>query len=616
MQVFSAFVLYELLVRDISVISGVAPAFMLRRLYLLGWADSAWHVKARLGLIVVLVVAAAALSAFGPVALKRLVDVFSGSRTHAPADIYALVALYVGSQWLSRGAVEIRGLIYARVERRIFSMLSERVFAHLVRLPMRFHANRRTGAITQTLENGLQGYQIVMHHIVFTFLPVITEIGTIVVVLANLQHPWFLALFCGALLAYAIAFAYAAIAVVKPAENASAAAVDSTAAMTDPLLSIETVKQFTAEGLVERRVAAALARTENKWVGFYRRYAYNGIAVATIFALFLAASVAYATHEVRGGRMTVGEFVLINTYMLQVVRPVEMMGFAMQGLSQGSAMLKKMLSLLTEIPESYGVDDHAPLKGAGRIEFEGVTSSYRPGYPVLRDFSCCVKGGTTLGIVGASGSGKSTIRRVLLRTQEIEAGRVRLDGTDITEIALTKLRRAIGVVSADTALLDDSVANNIRLGRPGALHSEIEAAARTAQLHDFVLRLPEGYDTRVGERGVMLSDGEKQRLAIARAILKDPLILVFDEATSALDPANEQAIMRSLLEIARTHTTIIIAHRLSTVIHADQILVLDAGVIVERGTHSELLALGGRYMTLWRAQGSIELSRSRQIGAR
>jgi ATP-binding cassette subfamily B protein len=297
----------------------------LRRLLALVWSDASPYIKARLGVVLLLVIAAAVLTALGPVALKRLVDGFSGDASSAPLAISVLVALYVASQWLSRGAGELRGLIYARVERRMFSTLSERVFAHLMRLPLRFHANRRTGAITQALENGLQGYQIVMHHIVFTFLPVIAELGTIVVVLANLRHPTFLALFCGALLAYTVAFTYAAVAVVRPAETASAAALNSTAAMTDPLLSIETVKLFTAEGLVQRRVSAALARTEDEWVGFYRRYAYNGIAVATIFAAFLAATVAYAAHEVRAGRMSVGEFVLINTYMLQVVRPVEMM---------------------------------------------------------------------------------------------------------------------------------------------------------------------------------------------------------------------------------------------------------------------------------------------------
>jgi ATP-binding cassette subfamily B protein len=454
-----------------------------------------------------------------------------------------------------------------------------------------------------------------MHHLVFSALPVVVELGTIILVLINMDRPAFLALFCAALLCYAGAFVYAAFAVARPAERASAAALDSTAAITDPLLAVETVKHFTAENLLQKKIATALARTENEWVGFFRRYAYNGVAVATIFAAFLATTLAYATHEVQAGRMTIGQWVLINTYMLQVVRPVEMLGYAMQGLSQGCAMLKNMLELLDQTPEHYGPDDDTALTGTGRVELENVSTSYRPGRPVLKNVTCCIEGGRTLGIVGASGSGKSTIRRVLLRTHAIEGGSVRLDGVPISDIPLAKLRRAIGIVSQDTTLFDDSIGNNVRLGRPGASQAEIEAAAHAAQLHEFILSLPEGYDTRVGERGVMLSDGERQRLAIARAILKDPLILVFDEATSALDSKNEQAIMQSLLELAKTRTTIIIAHRLSTVVHADEIVVLERGAIAERGTHDELLTLGGRYATLWRAQHSGPRSMLLKAGA-
>ncbi len=572
--------------------SGIRESFSdLRHMVRLMWTDATPYIRARLIAILVLVIAAATLTALGPVALRRLVDGFSGDANPASVTVYIFVALYVGSQWLSRSAGELRGLIYARVERRMFRALSERVFGHLMRLPMRFHVNRRTGAITQTLENGLQGYQIVMHHVLFTFLPVLAELATIIVILGRLGEPTFLLLFCGALLCYGGAFAYAAMAVARPAQTASAAVVDSTAAMTDPLLAVETVKHFTAEGLVERRVSAALARTETEWVGFYRRYACNGIAVATIFASFLAATVAYATREVQLGRMTVGEFVLINTYMLQVVRPVEMMGYAMQGLSQGSAMLKKMLSLLAEAPEPYRPANREFIVGPGRLDFERVAASYRVDRKVLRNATFSVEGGRTLGIVGPSGSGKSTIVRLLVRTMEPDAGRILLDGVPIQDLSLTQLRRVIAVVAQDTAL--DSIGNNIALGRPEASQAEVEQAARAARLHDFILSLPEAYDTQVGERGVKLSGGERQRLAIARAILKNPLVFVFDEATSALDSRNERAIFDSLIEVSKARTTIVIAHRLSTVVHADEIVVLDDGSIVERGTHDALLRLNG-----------------------
>jgi ABC-type transport system involved in Fe-S cluster assembly fused permease/ATPase subunit len=592
------------------VLSPIRHSFSdLRQLVRLVWSDTSPHIRARLLAVLLLVITAATLTALGPVALKRLVDGFAGDASPASVTVYVLVTLYVGSQWLSRSAGELRGLIYARVERRMFRALSERVFGHLMRLPMRFHVNRRTGAITQALENGLQGYQIVMHHVVFTFLPVLAELGTIVVILSRLGQPAFLILFCGALVCYGGAFAYAAVAVRRPAQSASAAAVDSTAAMTDPLLAVETVKHFTAEELVERRVSAALARTEREWVGFYRRYACNGIAVATIFATFLAATVAYATREVQLGRMTVGEFVLINTYMLQVVRPVEMVGYAMQGLSQGSAMLQKMLALLAEAPEPYRTDHCTAIRGPGRLEFERVAASYLPDREVLRNTTFGVEAGRTVGIVGPSGSGKSTIVRLLVRTLEPHSGRILLDGVPIQDFPLTQLRRAIAVVAQDTALFNDSIGNNIALGRPDASQAEIEEAARAARLHDFIMSLPEGYETQVGERGVKLSGGERQRLAIARAILKNPLVFVFDEATSALDSNNERAILSSLIEVSRARTTIIIAHRLSTVVHADEIVVLDRGTIVERGSHAELLRMNGTYAGLWSAQHHAGLMR-------
>ena len=566
------------------------------------WRDTNAFVKIRIVIVLMLVVAAAILTALGPLALKQLVDSFSQPAIVASVGTYLLVGLYVLSQWLSRGAGELRGFVYARVERRVFRALSERVFDHLMRLPMRFHFSRRSGALHQSLDNGLQGFQLVMHHLVFTVLPVTAELVTTIIVLSRLELPAFLMLFFGALVCYAVAFRYGAAAVVKPAAAASSAAINATGVIVDNLMNVETIKQLAAEDVVRRKVSEALVQSENEWVSFYKRYAYNGVTVATIFALFLAATVGLASYDVQRGRMTIGEFVLVNTYMLQIVRPIEMMGFAMQALSQGFGLLKEMFALLRESPEDYQPHKRAAMTGIGRLEIQEVSASYRDGLAVLSDVSFAIEGGKTLGIVGASGSGKSTLVRLLTRTLDFDCGCILMDGVPITEYPLTTLRRAIAVVGQDAALLNDTIQTNILIGRPEATRAEVEQAARLARLHEFIMSLPEGYDTQVGERGVKLSGGERQRIAIARALLKDPLLYIFDEATSSLDSRNERAILQSMIDISASRTTLIIAHRLSTVVHADQIVVLDHGRVVERGAHQDLLNADGHYAALWHAQ--------------
>jgi ABC-type multidrug transport system fused ATPase/permease subunit len=582
--------------------SAESALMSLRALCAVIWSDTNAFVKIRIGIVLILVVAAAILTALGPLALKQLVDSFSQPAVLAGVGTYLLVALYVLSQWLSRSAGELRGFVYARVERRVFRALSERVFDHLMRLPMRFHFSRRSGALHQALDNGLQGYQLVMHHLVFTVLPVIAELVTTIVVLSRLDLPVFITLFFGALVCYAVAFRYGAAAVVKPAAAASSAAINATGLIVDNLMNVETIKQLAAEDVVRKKVVDALVQSETEWVSFYKRYAYNGVTIATIFALFLATTVGLASYEVQRGQMSVGEFVLVNTYMLQIVRPIEMMGFAMQALSQGFGLLKEMFALLRETPEDYRGGKPGAMAGVGRLDLQGVSASYRHGHAVLNEVSFAIEGGKTLGIVGASGSGKSTLVRLLTRTLDADRGSILIDGMPVTEFSLTTLRRAIAVVGQDTALLNDTIRTNILIGRPDALQAEVERAARAARLHEFIMSLPEAYDTQVGERGVKLSGGERQRIAIARALLKDPLIYIFDEATSSLDSRNERAILQSMIDISASRTTLIIAHRLSTVVHADEIVVLDHGRVVERGVHQQLLSAEGHYAALWHAQ--------------
>lgn len=574
----------------------------LREVADLVWAEADHIVKIRLAAVLLLVVMASVLTALGPIALKLVVDGFTGPARNLSVTPFLLITLYVLSQWLARSVGAIWGLVYARAERRMFRTLSERLFAHLMCLPLRYHLDRETGAVSQTLDNGLQGYQMILHHLVFTFLPVAAQLATIIVVLSRLSQPVFLGLFSGALVCYAGTFAYAAATISKAAKQASAAHVDANAAMTDGILNYETVKYFTAEPLIQEKVSHALIRTEGEWVSFFRRYAVNGLFVATIFASFLGATIAYAAHEVRVGRMTVGDFVLVNTYMLQVVQPLEMLGYAMQGVSQGIAMLEKMMLLFRETPEPQGADERAPLAGPARLEFEDVALAYRPDRSVLKGVSFKVPPGKTLGIVGASGSGKSSIVRVLVRLFDPTGGRVLLDGIPIDELSLRKLRQSIAVVPQDTVLFNDTIGYNIGFGKARSTREEVAEAARLAHLDEFIMALPEKYDTKVGERGMKLSGGEKQRISIARAALKLPRIYVFDEATSSLDTRTEREILRNLQEISRFSTTLVIAHRLSTIVHADEIIVLDDGQIVERGTHAALLRQNGRYNALWRAQ--------------
>ena len=565
------------------------------------WRDTDRFVRRRLAGVVLLVVAASVLTALAPLVLKWLVDGFAQQRRDALSPSI-LVGAYVLSQFLARIAGEVRGLVYARAERRMFRVLSGRLFAHLVRLPLRFHLDRKTGAVGQALENGLTGYQLILHHLVFTLLPVAAEFGTMIIVLLRLTHPAFLMFFCAALVFYAAVFMHAAKAIARSARSASAAHVEAAAHMTDALLNVELVKYFVAETIVQERIVGALSRTESEWVGFYRRYAVNGVAVSAIFAAFLAATALYAVHEVKGGRLTVGDFVLVTTYMLQVVRPVEALGYAIQGFSQGAAMLEKVLALFHEKSEPEQRSNVVRHDGPGQLEFENVTLSYAPHRTAIHSVSFKVPAGKTVGIVGASGSGKSTLVRLLVRLLEPDAGRILLDGVPISTFPLATLRHSIAVVPQDAALFNDSLGANIGFGKANCTQAEIEQAARRAHLHEFIAGLPDAYDTNVGERGLKLSGGERQRLSIARAAIRRPRIYIFDEATSALDSATELEIAQNLREISQTVTTLVISHRLSTVQHADEIIVLEAGAVVERGTHNSLLRQDGQYAAFWAAQ--------------
>jgi ATP-binding cassette subfamily B protein len=567
------------------------------------WLHTDRFVKVRLLIAVALLVLTSILTALGPVALKYVVDAISGE-PGPQFSITLLVIFYVLAQWFARGIGELRALVYAYAERRMYRTLSEKLFAHVLRLPLRFHLNRQTGAIGQTLDNGLQGYQLIVHHLVFTLLPIAAELATVVVVLVRLDQPVFFWFYAAASLCYAIVFGISVFKVQRTATTASETSIEATAMMTDSILNYETVKYFTAERVVQEKVSKALVKTEREWISFYRLYSLSGLAVATTYAGFLALMILYAVDQVRVGAMTIGGFVLVNSYMLQLVRPIEMLGYAVQGLSQGMAMLNSMLELLRQKTEPESAAALVQVTGPGSLEFEAVAVAYRPDRSILNDVSFRIPAGKTLGIVGTSGAGKSTIVRLVTRLLEVDCGRILLDGIPISDLPLSNVRQAVAVVPQDTVLFNDTIGYNIAFGKHGCTRREVEDAARVAHLHEFIMSLPDGYDTSVGERGVKLSGGEKQRVSIARAALKHPRIYVFDEATSSLDSRTERQILRNLRDISSAHTTLVIAHRLSTVVHADEIVVLDHGRIVERGTHMALLEANGRYALLWRAQQS------------
>lgn len=581
------------------------------------WAETDTYAKNRLAAAFALVIGSGLLAASAPIAYKLIVDALTGDagmRAYVAPGL--LIAAYVASQYFLKAFGALRECAHELGEQRLHRHLSRRLFAHLVSLPMSFHLNRKTGALGETLTQGLNGYQMIMQNAIYAILPVSVEFLAIAVVLIHFDHTEYLVILGMAAVSYAVAFGRGAASVTEPARAVSSAHIDAHSVLTDSLLNYETVKYFDAESIVRDRYDEALAQTESAWRIFFRRRVLNSLVVATIFAASLGASLAYAAREVIQGTMTIGDFVLINSYVLRLVQPLETVGYAVRDISQGLAFLQKLLELFREKPEGNDALADAPASNIrGEITFDEVSFCYRPDRVVLKNVSFSVARGQTVAVVGVSGSGKSSLVRLLFRLYEPVGGRIVLDSTAISEIPLSTLRQAIAVVPQDTLLFNDSIGNNIALGKHGCHQQEIEYAAKLAHLHEFIMGLPERYDTRVGERGLKLSGGERQRVAIARAALKQPRIYVFDEATSSLDSKTEREILHNLVDVSKSSTTLVIAHRLSTVVHADEIVVLDRGEIVERGTHAELLARNGKYTALWRAQhsgrvdpGTLEMS--------
>lgn len=570
---------------------------------LLLWYEADRYARRRLVVAILLALTGSLLAAAAPVIFKTAVDAFPG----APADqltrgTILLIVAYVLSQWLVRCLNELRRLLRGRAEQRLIHRLSLKVFAHLLSLPWRFHLDRKTGTLSRVLVNGILGYRVLLEHAVFSLLPATVQLAAMAAVLWHLDQPALLVLLGFTATGYLVAYGLGAARVAEPMASASAAEIDGAGIMADGLINLEAVKCFTAERRIEARFDRALARSEHHWARFYRRRVAHGLLAATIFTLSLGAALGISGRDVAQGVMTIGDFVLVNAYFLQLVAPLEMLGVAFHDVAHGIAFIERLLELMAEEPEDPS--ERQPLaQGSGaEIVFEHVSFSYGQSRPILDDVSFSIPAGRTVAIVGESGAGKSTFVRLLLRFVSPDRGRILFDGIPITEFAPASLRQAIAVVPQETVLFNDTIAVNIAIGAPATTAEEIRQAAAQSGLHELIGALPHGYRTPVGERGMKLSGGEKQRVAIARAALKRPRAFVFDEATSSLDTLTEMEIVSNLAIISKGMTTLLITHRLSTAVNADEILVLKQGKVVERGSHVSLLAKNGAYAALWRAQ--------------
>ena len=563
-----------------------------------------WAYRGRVLFAIACLIAAKIAVVGVPILLKQIVDTFAQAPRGAVVTIpFALIVGYGLLRLATSVFTELREFFFAKVTQAAVHTLALKTFRHLHALSLRFHLERRTGAVTRDIDHGIRGISSLISFTLYSILPTLVELALVIGYLLAHYEIWF-ALIVAASLALYIGFTFAVTnwrtrfrrEMNELDAKASARAVDS-------LLNFETVKYFNNEDYEARRYDSTLTAQERAAIKSQQSLNLLNSGQQLIIAVGLTLMLWRAALGVAEGRMTIGDLVLVNGFMLQLYVPLNFLGVIYREIKQALTDMDRMFRLLDAHREIADAPDARPLAIAGaEVRFERVNFGYDLRRQVLFDVDFTIPAGTTCAVVGATGSGKSTLARLLFRFYDVQEGRILVDGQDIRGVTQHSLRAAIGIVPQDTVLFNDTIEYNIAYGRPGATRDEVIAAAKSAHIHDFVARLPDGYETRVGERGLKLSGGEKQRVAIARTLLKDPAILVFDEATSALDSRTERLIQTELEEIARDRTTLVIAHRLSTIVNADQILVLDHGRIVERGTHHELLDADGAYARMWRIQ--------------
>ena len=545
-----------------------------------------------------------------PYSFKWATDALSGpaqaSLSSVIAGPLALTLLYGGLRIVMALLTQIRDAIFADVAMHAVRRLARDVFSHLHSLSLRFHLERKTGGLTRILERGRNSIETIVRTTMLTAVPTVVEFVLILAVLLY-QFDWHYAAVVSVMILAYMGFTASATnwrIAIRRAMNESD--TDANTKAIDSLLNFETVKYFTAEEREKARYDKSIARYERMSVKTYTSLAWLNAGQAVIFTLGLTAAMAMSIAGIKSGANTVGDFVLINAMMIQLYQPLNYMGVVYRDIRQSAIDIEMMFAILGQNPE---IEDRAGAKPlavtSGRLLFENVSFHYDPRRAILKDVSFEVSAGKTVAVVGPSGAGKSTLSRLIFRFYEPSSGRITIDGQDIAMVTQTSLRAAIGMVPQDTVLFNDTIAYNIRYGRSDANDAEVREAARLARIDHFIEQIPGGYEAQVGERGLKLSGGEKQRVAIARTILKAPPILVLDEATSALDSFTEGEIQDALDLVAKGRTTLVIAHRLSTIVNADEIIVLDHGKIAERGAHVSLLAQNGLYAALWKRQNEV-----------
>ncbi len=573
------------------------------------WPPGAPGVRARVVLSALFLIAAKVATVYIPLVYSHAVDALA-PKDHILTVPMALIGAYALLRIASSGFGELRDAVFASVQQRTIRKVALKTFEHLHRLSLRFHLDRQTGGLSRAIERGTSGVEAVLRLAVFNILPTLFEVLLVTAILWRMFDWRFAAVTFAAVslyIGFTLLFTNWRVKFRRLMNDMDS---DAQTKAVDSLLNFETVKYFGNEAHEAARFDGARARYERAAVRSQVTLNMLNLGQALIISLGLALVMLMAADGVQKGTMTVGQFVLVNTYLMQLYQPLNLLGFVYREIKQGLVDMESMFRLMSvhqEVADRPGAVRLAGADVAGTVAFRDVHFGYNPNRDILKGVSFMVPAGSKLAIVGPTGAGKSTISRLLFRFYDVSAGSVEIDGLDVRDVTQESLRAAIGVVPQDTVLFNDTIGYNIAYGKPGATQADIERAARLAQVHDFVASLPEGYATRVGERGLKLSGGEKQRVAIARTILKDPRILILDEATSALDSRTEREIDAALRLVSADRTTLVIAHRLSTVVDADEIIVLQDGRVAERGTHARLLAEDGLYSRMWALQAAEQV---------